>query len=403
VKLNVLIIGNGHYVSGLTPLGDALRSDKNHGVWLPCALALRHEGLVDRIVLSATDGDKLALAKGRAESLAARYGWDAALSTVPGEGQRDDQAYLRAIESIEKPAVAWIAVPDDLHATVMEACIRAGLPLLVVKPAVTRREELDRIAGLLDEHRGFGMVDYHKVYDEANLMLREAIRGGELGALQHVHSLQTQRRAMLGIYERWLRANPALNVNHYLGSHYIHLTHFMTGARPVDVRAIAHHGHAREKPGAPVADLITTQIRWKGTDGAPFTSYHVAGWADPDETTAMTYQRIEVIGSAGRITSDQRDRGFRRVVAGTGEEVPNPYFFRLTEGLGGSPDLSAQYGYRSVRTFLRRASEVLAGSRSPGDFDDTLPTIRQSAVTTTILETADRSLERDGEVVVVRG
>ena len=48
------------------------------------------------------------------------------------------------------------------------------------------------------------MVDYHKVFDESNILVRDAINSKKLGDLYHISSVMTQRKTMLEIYKRWL-------------------------------------------------------------------------------------------------------------------------------------------------------------------------------------------------------
>ena len=73
-KINVLIIGAGHYSTGTTSLTGVTATDKDLGVLLPSVLALKQQGVVDRVGLVATDGTRLDEVvrswKSRAEHLA---------------------------------------------------------------------------------------------------------------------------------------------------------------------------------------------------------------------------------------------------------------------------------------------------------------------------------------------
>ena len=207
----------------------------------------------------------------------------------------------------------------------------------------------------------------------------------------------TQRRDMIEIYQRWLKANPNININHYLGSHYIHLTGFLTGATPIDVRATQQYGFIKKNYDLDVADSIQTQVRWKTSEGYEFTSYHIAGWADPSETESMTYQQIHLLAENGHIFSDQRYRGTHKVLAGTGAQSPNPYFFNLTNGLLGSWNLETKYGYQSIDNFLQ---VVMAGNNSEKKYH--LPTFAESEFVTAILEAADLSLRGNSAIVTIK-
>ena len=42
--------------------------------------------------------------------------------------------------------------------------------------------------------------------------------------------------------------------------------------------------------------MIQTQIKWKKNKNS-FHSYHLSGWADPENTESMTTQELTVFGS----------------------------------------------------------------------------------------------------------
>ncbi len=397
--LNLIVIGNGHYASGQTPLAGVSETDKDTGVFLPAAMQLRKEGLVGQIGLAARDGDKAAATRTRFSKLAEQFAWDDQLTVFPHIGEFKETAYADALRDMPKPCVALIAVPDSLHEEVMIECARQKVPFLVVKPALTNLESFYRVLREVDEHQVFGMVDYHKVFDQMNVLLMRDYRAGRYGRIYHAHSLMTQRRDMLTVYEYWLRRDKTMNVNHYLGSHYAHLVGFITGAEPFEVRATSQKGIAAQRFGEDVADLIEMQIGWRLSDGAEFISYHVSGWSDPPETESMTYQSLQFLSERGHVDSDQQDRGFRTVLDGVGSRTPNPYFFNLAPGVSGELDLSDQYGYRSVKAFVGAAGRVLDGEMRYDALDHVLPTLRDSERVTAVLSAADLSLAHGSEVI----
>jgi len=400
--INIVIIGAGHYATGTTVLSAVRRTDKDTGVFLPSVLALKAAGIVKDVALVATKGDKVSQIKAEWEKRAPQLGWNADFNCYPGPGVVDPGAYKKVLETMPKPCAALIAVPDHLHLEIMEACIEKGIHFLVVKPAVTRLEELERVLAALENRPLFAMVDYHKVFDEANILLKEEYQGGEYGRLQHAASLMTQRRDMLEIYSRWFKTNFPPNINHYLGSHYIHMVGFITAAEPVNVRATAQYGIAANITGkSDIADLIETQIRWREPGGGLFASYHVSGWSDPPETEAMTYQELQLICEKGHVESDQRYRGFKKVIAGEGSTVSNPHFFNLHKNPRGFVGLETKYGFLSVRTFVESCLDYEKGKVTLEELNKTLPSLKESKAVTAILEAADRSLDSDSKVVTI--
>ena len=47
-------------------------------------------------------------------------------------------------------------------------------------------------------------------------------------------------------------------------------------------------------------------IEWERKDGGLFVSTHITNWIDPDETSAMSDQKINVVGTKGRFQADQK-------------------------------------------------------------------------------------------------
>lgn len=392
--INLAIIGSGHYATGHTVLSGRNATDKDFGVLLPSALYLREKGLVDIIHLCGRDGSKLPAIVNQIKNWKFKLGLDVSIRCYPQPDTCDPLAYITALDDLPAPRAALIAVPDYLHAEVMDACIDRNIPFLIVKPAVTRLEDFYRIRSRLKEIDLLALVDFHKVFDEANLMLLNDIRNKNYGKIHHISTFMSQRRDMIEIYRRWLEKEYTPNVNHYLGSHYIHMVSFLTGARPLDVRAMEQHGYIKDKYGLDVADSIQTQIRWLAPDGYIFSSHHIAGWADPSETESMTFQKMHLVTENGHIFSDQRYRGTRKVLANTGLEVPNPYFFSLVEGLSGGWNLDTKYGFQSVRTFI----ELCQSGKGTG-VKMHLPFFSESEYVTAVLEAADVSINADSSIV----
>ena len=202
------------------------------------------------------------------------------------------------------------------------------------------------------------------MFDDANILLHDDINIGAYGKIQHISSLMSQRRDMIKIYERWLRQNPLININHYLGSHYIHMTGYLTGAVPIDVRATQQFGFIQNTYHIDVADTIQTQVHWRASDGSTFASYHISGWADPSETESMTFQQLHLLTERGHIFSDQRDRGTRKVLEG-GTQIVNPYFFNLSKNSQNQINIETKYGFRSIANFVHMALNDISGHDDP--------------------------------------
>jgi predicted dehydrogenase len=164
------------------------------------------------------------------------------------------------------------------------------------------------------------------------------------------------------------------------------MTAHLTRAEPISVIARQQFGLNKESP-----DMIETNIVWRHPQHYDFTSYHIAGWCDPNTTTGMTYQDMQFIGSEGNIQSDQKKRGLE-IVTDKGVEHPNPYFFNIH-----SKNMRSQYGMVSIETFIDAVQKREEGYDHRVLMQD-LPSLKESKNVTKILEAADKSLATNKEV-----
>ena len=103
-KINLLIIGNGHYATGLTSISDQKQTDKDFGVFFPSALALRAEGLVDQIAIAGRDGSKYVRIQDRCKQLQDDFGWKTEVNFYPPDGMVDEKAYIRVLAEMPRPS-----------------------------------------------------------------------------------------------------------------------------------------------------------------------------------------------------------------------------------------------------------------------------------------------------------
>ena len=260
---NAIIIGSGHYVTGKTELNNKKKTDKDMGVLLPGIAYLKKINKINEIFLVSVNGDSLNKKIKAWKSQTKEIFKDIKIETYPNKGQFDNNAYRKILQNIKKPSIAFIATPDHTHKKIIKDCIENEVPFFIVKPAVTNLKDFYQLNDSLKNSSISGMVDYHKVFDESNILVRDAINSKKLGDLYHISSVMTQRKTMLEIYKRWLSKKGAPNINHYLGSHYIHLTSYLTRATPLEVRATSQKLGRDFKNFSNIPSMIQTQIKWK--------------------------------------------------------------------------------------------------------------------------------------------
>jgi len=204
-----------------------------------------------------------------------------------------------------------------------------------------------------------GVVEFHKRYDESNLYAKRVIEEGAIGKVRYFTVEYSQRISIPSeTFRAWVRDT---NIFQYLGVHYVDLIHFMTGARPVRALAVGTRGD----------------------------------WIDPNTSTAVSDQKYTVVGSAGRLELDQKDRGIQLVREGHGLQSANPYFSDFLPAPDGG-QIFQGYAHRSIATFLEDVADVQAGRIGCDSLEPRRPTFRQGLISTGVIEAVNRSLASDG-------
>ena len=109
----------------------------------------------------------------RARRLAQRWG-------VPRHGTYDDVLADRGVDAV------YIALINGAHHKWAAAALRAGKHVLCEKPLTSNADEARHLERLARRRRLVLMEAYHNLHHPLATRLRELVRGGELGRLQHV-------------------------------------------------------------------------------------------------------------------------------------------------------------------------------------------------------------------------
>jgi len=387
--LNVLVVGGGMYVCG--------RGTEGFGTVLPALFEGYHQGLVARVHVAAASATTAREVAERAERLNGLFQGGPLVETFPREGD-DPEAYLAAWDALPPPRCCVVSVPDHLHFPVTMRIMERGGHVLVVKPLTAKADEARTLAAEAAARGLYGAVEYHKRFDEANLKLRELIRSNALGELLHVRVQYSQRRSIpLETFASWVEHT---NIFQYLGVHYVDLIHFLTGAKPERVMAVGQK-KLLAALGIDTWDCTQTLIEWRMLRGGTFLSSHFTSWVDPETSSAMSDQRLEVVGTEGRYRSDQKDRGVFLSLQGRSPEHLNPYFTQLYPEVNGKRLAAAGYGPRTILQFLRDVADISEKKARPKELAGLRATFASSVVVAQVLEAHQESLARDGAWVAV--
>lgn len=382
--LNVVVIGTGMYTCG--------RGTEGYGTVMPAIMEWAKTNRIGDVYVAGASGKGVNSAKKKMNELRQILGAKIDIRYFPQQAGNNPDAYRSAIRSISRPAACIVAVPDDMHRAVAGAVIEARLHTLVVKPLARTLKEARELIALQDRHGVYCAVEFHKRFDLANIKLRDIIAEGRIGDPLYFVVEYSQRKSVPSThFKKWAART---NIFQYLGVHYVDIIYFATKATPRRISASGQKNWLVSK-GIDTYDSIQAAIEWEMPSGKRFISHILTNWIDPECTSAMSDQKIKVIGTDGRFESDQKRRGITIVTDDKGMEEPNPYFC-CAYGPAGEAEYRG-YGIDSIHRFLDDVVDIETGKVGLKDLEAKRPTFRQSLASTAVLEAANKSLRRKGE------
>lgn len=382
--LNIVVMGAGMYVCG--------RGTEGYGTIMPAIIEWQKNNKIGEVSIVGKRPANINAGRVKISRLSKNMRARVKIRYFAQPEEGDTAYYKKIIKNIDKPACAIVAVPDNMHREIAGASIEAGLHTLVVKPLVPTVKDVKRLINIQNQNKVYCAVEFHKRLDHANLKLRDVIGQGMIGDPLYFLVEYSQRKSIPSErFKKWVNAT---NVFQYLGIHYVDIIYFATGAKPLRAMAIGQKCWLASR-GINNYDSIEAVIEWRMPSGKTFGSHILTNWIDPEKSSAMSDQKIKVIGTKGRFESDQKRRGITIVTDDKGIEEPNPYFcFEY----GGKRNISyAGYGIESIHQFLNDVVKIEQGVLTAEDLEPERPTFQQSIVPTAVLEAVNRSLRSGGK------
>ena len=383
-KLNLLILGAGMYTIG--------RGTSSFGTILPALFEASNREYINNIIICCTCIKSSNEARNKFNKLSKLYKKKINVKFFPNI--KNKKYNLEDIVKKFNCNSAIISIPDHLHYEYSIKLIKLKLHCLVVKPMTTKKIFAKKMIDLAKKNNVVGMVEFHKRYDEANLIIKDKIAKKELGNLEYAIIEYSQRKSIpITSFSKWVNKT---NIFQYLGIHYVDLIFYLTSFKPISVLAYGQKDYLKEK-NINTFDSTQIIIEWKKNNGKKFVSVHITNWIDSNKSSAMSDQTIKIIGSKGRIISDQKNRGFQLVTDQKGIEDLNPYFTSILDEDTNLSNKAFGYGIESVLKYLG-LSFYFSNNRSKDvtkfmNNNKQLPSFQASYVSTVILEAANKSLE----------
>jgi len=410
----VLMVGTGEYTTGFVS-GAASTSDKKVGVVGLTFFDLRRRGKVSKLSMAGVSGQKFpAIREHLTKNISEVYNHlDVSFDSFPADDRSDPGAFKMAVDALPIGSAVIIFTPDSTHYEIAKYAVERGMHVLVTKPATKLLSHHLDLLALSRKHGVLVYVEHHKRYDPAYADAK--FKSQRLGDFNYWYSYMSQPKSQLSTFKAW--AGKDSDISYYLNSHHVDICEWIVredGWRPARVRASASVGIAQDVGCVPgTEDTITLLVDWTRDDGRQrtpsraATAIYTASWTAPMNAGVHSQQHFHYVASKGEIHVDQAKRGYDVVDETDGSggiKWYNPFYMRYAPDEQGNFNGQSGYGYVSFEKFIDGVTAVNEGRATIDELDKRgLPTLRNTVMTTAILEAGRRSLDEGGRAVEIVG
>jgi predicted dehydrogenase len=229
--------------------------------------------------------------------------------------------------------VLAVATPDHLHTQVILAALEAGTHVLTEKPMCLEMGEADQIIETAVQRDRVVAVDMHKRYDPDHLRIAGDIKKRIGEPLYGVAYLEEPLEVSTSTF-KWAEQSDPFS---YVGTHWVDLICHYYASKPVSLTAIGQKKRLLRE-GINAYDAVQVRVDF---DNGMSIHFH-NNWITPPDFEGAVNQGHEIVGTDGKVESDQQYRGFRWWQKGGGSRTANNHFTRDVQRPDGS---SAYVGY----------------------------------------------------------
>ena len=307
----------------------------------------------------------------------------------------------KTIKTIKKELnidASIIVVPDNLHYPIAKSCLRNKLHTMVVKPIATKVKHVKDLINIAKRNNLYSVVEFHKRFDRQNIILKDYYNEKKLGDILYTYTEYSQRKIIpTKRFARWLNNT---NLIQYLGVHYIDIVRFITKGLPVRVLS-GGQKKLLVKNKINSYDSIQLNIEWKDKFKKKFNQTILLNWIDPNNSSAMSDQKIKFICTKGRIELDQKERGVDILTDKDGFLQPNPDFCRIY-GIENGKYKWQGYGIESIGIFLKDLKQIKKNIKIIKEIEKNRPNFYEGLISTAVIEAANKSLKKNGIWVSIK-
>ncbi len=378
--MRIIIFGTGNYVTG--------RGTSQFGTILPAIFESHNTTKIRELILIATTRKSRDLAEKKIKKISKISNIKINYKIILN---KKIKSFVKKYKKDSEGATcAIIATPDHTHYKIAKLCLQNKYHTLVVKPVVNKLSELKDLIKTADLNNVYGAVEFHKRFDRQAQIMKDKYVEGFLGTPLYSWTEYSQRKIVPEkFFKSWVSKN---NVFQYLGIHYVDLIRFITKAKPISVMAIGQKKYLKDK-NLETDDAIQVIVKWQTKKKQIFTQTLLLNWIDPKFTTAMSDQKLNFVGTLGRIELDQKKRGVMAINENNYTEEINPDFCRMYQEAGFTKWKG--YGIESIKTFIKDTLDLENKKIKKNKLLEIRPSFEESIYSTAVLEAANKSLKKN--------
>lgn len=277
------------------------------------------------------------------------------LDTDPNE--EFPELFKDVITNMPEHSIVVVAVPDQLHHTVIEAALENDQHICCVKPLVLQYLQAIAIEKAAYEKGLVVGVEYHKRLDDRVLIARRQYRQGLFGEFRIGHAeMDEPYYYRHSNFQNWCTCENS-DMFSYVGCHYVDQVHFITGLLP---KAVSVYGIVDKYPNGKAGYLWTdARIIWENNACLHVTN--IMGY--PDDGPGGNFQGIRIYcegdNKSGMLVHNDQYRGIEYCYIKKSDKPGETYYAELSPDyfkyvdLGGSGLTPVGYGYRSIEYIVK--------------------------------------------------
>jgi len=347
-KIDVTIVGGGMITNDLI---------------LPSVFQLQREGTVNTINVCSLDSAPLKVLKNNSEISEAFPEQD--FTAYPTETEPKDRKfpdlYKEVLAAMKPRQMVVVAMPDQLHYSVIMESLKNNQHVLCVKPLVLKYEQTVEIEKIALEKGLFIGIEYHKRFDRRSLVAKRNYEAKQFGEFVMGEAKMIEPYFYRSSnFQNWFtcdKTDPFV----YVGCHYVDLVYFITGLKPVEISVSGIKG--KFPNGNEGYMWANGRVRFENNSLLSI----IDGLGYPDQGAGSNEQNLEMFfegnNKSGMLKHNDQFRGVEYSYldgigcAGSHFNYVSPDFYQLVpwEGKGLKP---IGYGFESVAASINMAHQI---------------------------------------------